>query len=372
MASVTQNGPSAIRVTLADLESNTVDLTTLEQAFGPSSLGIILVSDLPSKYPSLREKLLSYSSFLANLPPSELAQVEKPEARYNIGWSHGKEKLDSGKFDTSKGSFYVQAGVKDEALVAKAREMYPELKDMTEENVWPDEDVLPGFRKCVEEMCELIVGVAALVARACDRYGEANLEGYGRGTLERIVRGSVSTKARLLHYFPAAEEPTISLEGVGQEEKDDDSWCGTHTDLGALTGLTSNMFIDEALHKPHFRSTKDGVLQELDAHPDPKAGLWIKVARGGPRRSISLEIVWRFKPEKHCSSLQEGNSALYRILYGEPELDEGRTLRGILWRSSLSRIFGRLWMGRGDSISLVWQRRFLGRRIEHFICMMAG
>lgn len=47
-------------------------LSTLEDAFGPSSLGIILVSDLPARYLDLRSRVLSYSSRLANLPPREL------------------------------------------------------------------------------------------------------------------------------------------------------------------------------------------------------------------------------------------------------------------------------------------------------------
>ena len=49
-----------------------VPFHTLEEAFGPTSLGIILVKDLPSNYIDLRRRLLSYSSYLANLPAEEL------------------------------------------------------------------------------------------------------------------------------------------------------------------------------------------------------------------------------------------------------------------------------------------------------------
>lgn len=49
-----------------------VPFDTLEDAFGPSSLGIIVVRDLPEKFRDLRQRLLSYSSYLANLPDSEL------------------------------------------------------------------------------------------------------------------------------------------------------------------------------------------------------------------------------------------------------------------------------------------------------------
>lgn len=49
-----------------------VPFETLEEAFGPSSLGILIVKDLPSRFCRLRHELLSYSSYLANLPTEEL------------------------------------------------------------------------------------------------------------------------------------------------------------------------------------------------------------------------------------------------------------------------------------------------------------
>lgn len=49
----------------------------LEEAFGPSSLGLLIVQDLPSRYIGLRHKLLSYSSYLANLPSEELGTVSR-------------------------------------------------------------------------------------------------------------------------------------------------------------------------------------------------------------------------------------------------------------------------------------------------------
>ena len=49
-----------------------IPFASLEEAFGPSSLGIIIVKDLPSRFVELRHKLLSYASYLANLPSEEL------------------------------------------------------------------------------------------------------------------------------------------------------------------------------------------------------------------------------------------------------------------------------------------------------------
>jgi hypothetical protein len=56
-----------------DYEGNIL-FSTLENAFGPDSLGIIIVKDVPSKFVELRLRLLSYSSYLGNLPPHTLGQ----------------------------------------------------------------------------------------------------------------------------------------------------------------------------------------------------------------------------------------------------------------------------------------------------------
>jgi hypothetical protein len=64
--------PAAVLVTLQELQDGTVSLETLEQAFGPESLGIIIVKDLPEKFAELRREVLSLSSYLANLPAEEL------------------------------------------------------------------------------------------------------------------------------------------------------------------------------------------------------------------------------------------------------------------------------------------------------------
>ena len=68
------NRPIAVSVSLEELQNGTVPLETLEQAFGPESLGIIIVRDLPTDFVGLRARLLSLSSYLANLPAVELGQ----------------------------------------------------------------------------------------------------------------------------------------------------------------------------------------------------------------------------------------------------------------------------------------------------------
>lgn len=56
------------------LSSGNVPFSTLEDAFGPDSLGIILVKDVPSEFAELRRRVLSYSSRLAALPPADLSK----------------------------------------------------------------------------------------------------------------------------------------------------------------------------------------------------------------------------------------------------------------------------------------------------------
>lgn len=128
------------------------------------------------------------------------------------------------------------------------------------------------------ELCTLIIDTAGLVARACDRFANANIEGYTDGYLERVVRGSYTTKARLLHYFPAPEAPASTGHGHEQNgDGDDDDWCATHIDHSCLTGLTSAMFIDEGSPStPSSAGNKDTILSELPKSPDPSAGLYIR------------------------------------------------------------------------------------------------
>ena len=69
-----QTSPAAVSVSLEELRAGSVSLEILEQAFGPESLGIILVRDLPAAFAEMRVRLLSLSSSLANLPATELGK----------------------------------------------------------------------------------------------------------------------------------------------------------------------------------------------------------------------------------------------------------------------------------------------------------
>ncbi|KAL8798248.1 MAG: hypothetical protein Q9182_006823 [Xanthomendoza sp. 2 TL-2023] len=155
--------------------------------------------------------------------------------------------------------------------------------------------MLPGFQHCFQELCNLIIDTAALVARACDRYALAKIEGYEPGYLERVVRMSRTTKARLLHYFRKSQliklisrwamdtwtkMRQISIPGVQliDEMKDET------IDHGCLTGLTSAVYIDERANAPTLpskcSSKSPPPLSVLPEAPDPNSGLYIRSRTG--------------------------------------------------------------------------------------------
>ena len=230
---------------------------------------------------------------------------------------------------------------------------YPSFPEYTAPNIWPSEDLLPGFKATFHELCTLIIEVAVLVARACDKYAQERISDYKPGYLEHVVESSVSTKARLLHYFPVNPIPTSSEginagaptgageegedegydedeeEGEFDEEEDeeeelgnertasaeDDDWCATHKDHGCLTGLTSAMFIDEPTNRPisqptptppygHFEPKYEAnghlaTLPELSTPPDPEAGLYIHSREGD---------VVKVNIPKDCLAFQTGEA----------------------------------------------------------------
>ncbi|KZZ90165.1 hypothetical protein AAL_07266 [Moelleriella libera RCEF 2490] len=333
----------AVTVSLADLKSGSVSLETLQAAFGPDSLGILVVKDVPPEFAHLRRLALSYASYLANLPADELRKLENPQAKYLTGWSRGKERLRDGQPDTLKGSYYANcAFYVDPALdcaasgTASSEFTAASFPEYLSPNMWPPASALPGFKPALTRLCTLMIDVAVLVARACDRFAEQEIDGYPRGYLERVVGTSSTTKARLLHYFPHGTTTTTSSnnssgggEGRGEGEgEDEDDWCATHLDHGCLTALTSAMFVDEArvdttvvVPPPHDgTATETSVgdegdssgsaslspIEELPASPDPSAGLYI-VSRTGETYQVRIP--------RDCLAFQTGET-LERITAG--------------------------------------------------------
>ncbi|KAI5862982.1 Clavaminate synthase-like protein [Durotheca rogersii] len=300
-----------IVVSLADLRSGNISFETLQDAFGPDSLGILVVKDVPGEFPQLRHQLLSYASYMGNLSEADFDKFTNEEAKYLVGWSKGREKLKDGGADEYKGSFYANCAfyVDPSLEAAKPTAKFPleKFPEYLAPNSWPPREMLPGFRPTMERMCTLIIDTAVLVARACDRFAEKEISGYPPGYLEGVVKSSSTTKARLLHYYPMPEEVIAkSLEG-------EDNWCAVHKDHGCLTGLTSAMFIDELgtdVKVPNFGEKTPQflpTLEELPKSPDAQAGLWIN-----DRKGVAVQV----KIPRDCIAFQTGET-LERITGGK-------------------------------------------------------
>ncbi|TAQ85318.1 hypothetical protein B7494_g6356 [Chlorociboria aeruginascens] len=298
----------AVTVSLDDLKNGNISFSTLEAAFGPESLGIMVVRDVPSEFIELRQRLLSYSSYLGNLPESELEKLENPAAKYLTGWSRGKETLQNGQIDTLKGSYYANCAFYVDASLSCAiptSEFSPEnFPAYLSPNIWPADTKIPGFKPTFEALCRIIIDTGVLVAQACDRYAEVSIPNYKPGYLEHVVKTSTTTKARLLHYFPAPPKEVVA-------DMRDDDWCATHLDHGCLTGLTSAMFINETRNPPAVMNDSTlqylPVLSELPSPPDPTAGLYIQSRSG---ETVQVQI------PRDCIAFQTGE-ALERITQGK-------------------------------------------------------
>jgi len=142
------------------------DLTkSVGEAFGYSGIGLLIVAGIPN-LPQYRENLLSLGPVLAGLPQPSLEKIVHAPSHYSFGWSHGKEILSPGKYDTFKGSFYANpqydAPTDDPEMIKN----YPEV---CLPNIWPKED-LPQLEQAFKDLGRLIVSVGKLVARQCDNF----------------------------------------------------------------------------------------------------------------------------------------------------------------------------------------------------------
>lgn len=240
-----------VTITHSQLKDANLDLSIkIEEGFGPNGLGILSISDVPG-YSLLRQNLLRLSPRLASLPEEVKNKLEDPHSRYNFGWSHGKEKLESGKADLLKGSFYANPILDIPTTEASLIERYPSYCGA---NIWPDK-ALPELEVAFKALGKLILDVGLMLAHHCDRYVSKGLTIREDEGLKQLLLRSRCHKGRLLHYFQT-QRRTCTQYGDSTS-----SWCGWHTDHGSLTGLTCGMFMRDAIELPC---------------PDSAAGLYIK------------------------------------------------------------------------------------------------
>ena len=315
------NPSQVVTLDYNDLVANENLSAKIEEAFGISGLGVLTVKNVPN-LPTHRAALLPLAREFAILPEQVKEKYVHKESFYSFGWSHGKEKL-QGKPDYAKGSFYANPQydrpIDDEELIAKhAPFIHP--------NIWPTPD-LPELEPAFKNLGQLIVSVGELVAHQCDNFVREKLSDYPNQKLSGIIKGSKCCKARLLHYFPCADNETVAGGGTdavkASPDEDFSSWCGWHNDHGSLTGLTSAMFLDQ-----------DG--NEV-VNSDPTAGLYVRNRSG---------VVVKVNIPKDHIAFQIGETAQIHsggIMQATPHAVRGSCVKGIS-RETFAVFMEPMWM----------------------------
>ncbi|OUZ99700.1 Non-heme dioxygenase N-terminal domain [Macleaya cordata] len=202
MFSAIENAPSTIQtvtISYSELTDKDADLSMkIEEGFGPNGLGILSISNVP-ELSSLRQNLLHLAPRLASLPEEVKKELEDPHSRYNFGWSHGKEKLESGKPDMLKGSYYANPVLDRPTTEDSVIQRYPSY---CQPNIWPGK-ALPELESAFKALGKLMVDVGLILAYHCDQYVSKWVTMRDDEGLEQILQRSRCHKGRLLYYFPS-------------------------------------------------------------------------------------------------------------------------------------------------------------------------
>jgi len=228
----------------------------LSAAYGPNGLGVITISGIPN-WNELRQKVLPLSHKLAHLPAPALKKLEHEPSMWNVGWSHGKEKLGD-KPDLAKGSFYFNPLYDVVPLPQELKDKYPFAFP---DNLWPKEDI-PDLEGSCKSLGALMFDVIVLLAKCIDDYIAAKIPSYEKGKWYNAMKDTKKIKGRLLYYFPC------------DEHESEDAWIGWHNDSGFLTGLVSSQYFND----------DNG---EKITNPDPQGGLWV-VNRGSTPVKVTV------------------------------------------------------------------------------------
>ncbi|KAG6488012.1 hypothetical protein ZIOFF_056770 [Zingiber officinale] len=241
---------SKIRQLRAAVASETVD--NIQAKYEVSRLRVQIdsleaqVKESESRKKRQRKEIKKLKATVAKNRPN-LGRLQR---RYNFGWSHGKEKLESGKADLFKGSFYANPISDTPTTDEVAIRRYPSY---CRPNKWSD--ALPELEVAFKALGKLMWEAGLMLAYHCDQYVSKKMKDSNAGNLEQMLQRSRCHKGRLLYYFPRHSRHS------GDDISSISSWCGWHTDNGSLTGLTCGLY------------TRDGV---KITSPDSAAGLYVK------------------------------------------------------------------------------------------------
>ena len=249
MESAKSQAINVVRFDFEKLKSPDSNLDSeIEEAFGIEGIGLAIVENIPG-YIEARQTLLPLAHQLANLPQEKLEKLERPEAFYAIGWSHGKEQF-GGKYDFSKGSYYSNPIYEKPNLDPEAEKAGATAYAIP--NVWPKED-LPNLEDAVKDLGKIMAITQGYLAYHLDKYISKNINGFESGKFYKMITQTTQYCGRLLHYFASniiLINKFLYKEIIAHNKQSDsntieDNWCGWHNDHSALTALTSALYIDQ-------------------------------------------------------------------------------------------------------------------------------
>ena len=221
-------------------------ISTCKQAFGLDGLGILLITDLPSRtfVSEDRPRVLRLARSVAHMSDAEKAACSHPQSNHAIGYSCGQESMTKGKSDDAKCSFYSNPEHDVVTTDPTLKEQYPAIYG---DNLWPSS--LPSLRDAVRAAGAHQIEIGLLVAKQLDALMSDEYSIHDSNFESRL--SSVKTrKSRLLHYKPS--------------NTTEQRLCGWHLDHGSLTVLVAPMYLNQ-----------DGVASPID-----DSGLLIKTRRG--------------------------------------------------------------------------------------------
>jgi hypothetical protein len=247
IVTISYNDLISFQLDEASGKSDDLLIALIGKAFGPTGLGIVLVSDVP-KLVEYRQALLPLAARIPHLP--DLDSCINAAALYSVGWSHGKEELVPGQPDTTKGSYYANplvsdlakaildrdGSINDDSASKEERMVHMKHAELWAPNVWPTSS-LPDLEPAFVQMGRLLHGVGCCIAKVCDAYchvqrrrrqsqtsKNSSITTTTAATLER----SLNCTGRLLHYFATASHYNDSIQDSRPTTLH--QWCGWHKD----------------------------------------------------------------------------------------------------------------------------------------------
>jgi isopenicillin N synthase-like dioxygenase len=205
----------------------------IEEAYGKDGLGLLVVEKVPN-WLEKKNKFFTLINDLVHLPPSVLKSLERPDLKYSLGWSYGKEYFND-KPDLLKASYYAQL-------------LQNSAKNPIDHNLWPKE--LPELSKSFFECGSMIRDNGIILLNVIDKYIQSVYPKYNLD-YPQIINDSKENTGRMLYYHPRKYAKDQNMY--------QDNWCEWHNDHGSLTGLASSIYVDEKGNEANIKLSHTGL-----------------------------------------------------------------------------------------------------------------